>query len=189
MIPVGGTYVGGMSRSRVLGALLAGLLACVLVAVVAGLGRAPGAPAVRHDGRGTDHTAPLAVLAAWDEARVDAWRRGDRAALAALYTRGSGAGRVDARLLAAYDARGLRVRGLRVQRAAVDVLRVAPERLVLRVTDRVVGGWVRTAAGGRVALPRDGWSTRRLVLVRSEGRWRVARVRDRGGRGPTPRPR
>ncbi len=168
-------------------ALLASAAGCVLVTVVALLlpansTRQPGPAA-------PERTAPLAVLRAWDAARVDAWRRGDQAALRDLYTGDSRSGRADRRLLAAYDARGLRVRGLEVQRASVDVEQVSAGRLVLRVTDRLAGGWVRTAAGRQVHLPRDRWSTRRLVMARRDGRWAVVEVRDRAAPAPTRPPR
>jgi hypothetical protein len=124
-----------------------------------------------------DRVAPLAVLAAWDRERSAAWRQGDPAALRRLYVAGSRAGRADRTLLAAYAGRGLRVAGLRMQRAAVEVLAADAERVVLVVTDRVVGA-VAIGRPGRVTLPRDGWSTRTVVLVRVGEEWRLAEVRD-----------
>ncbi len=60
---------------------------------------------------------------------------------------------------------------------ALGVVRRTPSRLVLAVTDRVVGG---RAVGGStpVALPADRASTRRVVLVREDGRWRVVEASD-----------
>jgi hypothetical protein len=124
-----------------------------------------------------DRVAPLAVLAAWDRERSAAWRRGDPAALRRLYVARSRAGRADRALLAAYAGRGLRVAGLRMQRAAVEVLAADAERVVLVVTDRVVGASV-VGPRGRVALPDDGWSRRRVVLSRLGGRWQVVEVRE-----------
>jgi hypothetical protein len=69
------------------------------------------------------------------------------------------------------------VAGLRMQRAAVEVLAADAERVVLVVTDRVVGA-VAVGRPGRVSLPRDGWSTRTVVLVRVGEEWRLAEVRD-----------
>ena len=102
---------------------------------------------------------------------------GGSAALRRLYVEGSQSGRADAALLTAYAERGLRVDGLTVQRADVRVVAASGDRLVLVVTDRVVGG-AAVGARGRVALPRDDWSTRTVVLVHEAGRWRVAEVRD-----------
>ena len=133
-----------------------------------------------------DRVAPLAVLAAWDRERARAWRRGDPGALRRLYVAGSRSGRADRALLAAYAGRGLRVTGLRMQRAAVEVLAADAERVVLVVTDRVVGA---SAVGrrGRVVLPDDGWSLRHLVLRRVGDRWRVAEVREvSAARSPAP---
>jgi hypothetical protein len=124
-----------------------------------------------------DRVAPLAVLGQWDAARAAAWERADPAALRRLYVEGSASGRADAALLTAYADRGLRVDGLAVQRAGVRVASASDQRLVLVVTDRVVGG-TAVGDGARVTLPRDDWSTRTVVLVEEAGRWRVVEVRD-----------
>jgi hypothetical protein len=122
-------------------------------------------------------TAALAVLRAWDRARAAAWREGDVRALGRLYTTGSAAGRADRRLLAAYVDRGLRVTGMRMQVASVEVRDTTDDRIRLLVIDRLVDA---TARGGPVPveLPRDGWSRHRVVLVRVGGLWRVSRVSD-----------
>lgn len=135
--------------------------------------RASPAPAVR---------TPAAVLAAWDERRSAAWARGDAGALADLYAPRSSSGAADVRLLRAYARRGLRVEGLATQVLGLRVLERSSRRLVLVVTDRVVGG---AAVGGPapVALPADRASTRRVVLTRDRGRWVVAEARDLGDRG------
>lgn len=130
--------------------------------------------------RGVEPRDPAAVLAAWDARRARAWARGDVAGLAALYAEGSRAGRADVRLLRRYRDRGLRVEGLSTQVLALDVLQRSPRRLVLVVTDRVVGG---VAVGGAVlvALPRDRASTRRVKLIRAPGSsWQVVEVDDGG---------
>lgn len=178
-----------MPRTWVLVALLASAVGCGLVAVVSLVAPTPSTPRPAPAASAPDRTAPLAVLRAWDAARADAWVAGDAAALRALYTRSSRSGLADRRLLAAYDARGLRLRGLVVQRASVEVLRHTDDRLVLLVTDRLTGGRVRTATGEQVALPRDRWSTRVVELAGGGGDWRVAEVRDHGGRGPRRPPR
>jgi len=140
------------------------LLAAVLVTVLCG------APA-------DDRTAPLDVLRAWDAARAAAWELDEPAALRRLYVEGSASGRADRALLAAYRSRGLQVVDVSMQRAHVRVLAQSDGRLVLRVTDRLVGATV-LGPSGRVSLPRDAWSTRVVVLRRVGEPWRVAEVRD-----------
>ena len=165
-----------MTVPRLLTALLLAVLGCLLAVGVAW--RPAGEPAeTAAASPAPDRVAPLAVLAAWDRSRVEAWRRGDPAALARLYVSGSAAGRADRSLLAAYAGRGLRVVGLMMQRAEVRVVTATDRRLTLVVTDRLVGG-AAVGVGHRAALPRDGWSTRNVVLVRGGGQWRVADVRD-----------
>ncbi|PUA79195.1 hypothetical protein [Nocardioides currus] len=121
--------------------------------------------------------APRSVLAAWDERRAAAWADGDVEALRDLYVAGSATGRSDARMLAAYVDRGLRVEGLTTQVLALEVLAEEPERLILRVTDRVRGGVV-TGAAVDAALPQDRSSTRTVTLRRVDGAWLVVRTRD-----------
>jgi hypothetical protein len=158
-------------RRSLLLALLS-LLACVLVLPFA----VPDDPG-RRAADGSHRGLALEVLHAWDAARASAWRRGDPAALAALYTADAEAGRADRRLLGAYADRGLRVTGMRMQVADVEVERTEADRIVVVVTDRLVGA-VAVGRGRRVALPRDGWSVRRVVLVREGNVWRVAAVED-----------
>lgn len=161
-----------MTSSRLLSAVLLAGLGCLLAV---GVAWRPAGVVARPPA--ADRIEPLTVLTAWDRSRAEAWRRGDPAALARLYTRGSASGDADRGLLAAYAERGLRVAGLRMQRAAVEVVASDADRITLRVTDRVVGA---TAVGRRerVVLPRDAWSTRTVVLVRVGEEWRVAEVRD-----------
>jgi hypothetical protein len=118
------------------------------------------------------------VLRRWDAARSDAWARGDVWALRQLYVPGSASGRSDARMLGEYVSRGLVVRGLRTQVLALSVASAGERRLVLRVTDRVVGGVAVSRRGPAVALPVDRPSVRRVELRRSAGKWRVVEVRD-----------
>ena len=118
---------------------------------------------------------PIAVLRAWDQRRAAAWASGDPQAVSALYVAGSAAGRADRTFLAAYAARGLRVEGLAMQVLAVDVLDATTDRLVLQVTDRVARG-VAVGRGRRIPLPRDEPSTWKVVMVRDEATWLVARA-------------
>ena len=118
-----------------------------------------------------------AVLARWDRARSVAWARGRSGELRRLYLPGSGAGERDLRLLQRYADRGLRVEGLRTQVLAWSVVARRSDRLVLRVTDRLVGGVaVRSDGATRARLPADRPTERRLTLVCREGRWLMARV-------------
>ena len=117
----------------------------------------------------------LAVLRDWDRARARAWARGDVGALRALYVRGSAVGSQDVAMLRAWLRRGLRVEGMAMQVLAVELRRRTDRRIVLVVTDRLVGAvGVRPSSGERLALPRDGPSTRRLVFVRPDETWLLA---------------
>ena len=115
------------------------------------------------------------MLRAWDVRRAAAWAAGDEAALAALYTDRSAAGRRDRAMLGRYGARGLRVRGMRMQVLAAKVRTRTTGRIVLVVTDRLAHA-VAVGQGIRVALPRDRATRRTIVLRRGAGEWRVARV-------------
>lgn len=116
-----------------------------------------------------------ALLRVWDARRAAAWASGDRAGLEALYVPGSAAGRRDLAMLTGYLRRGLRVEGMATQVLALRVVRRTSHRLVLLVTDRVVGATVADAVR-RIALPRDAATTRRSVLQRLDGHWLVAQV-------------
>jgi hypothetical protein len=78
--------------------------------------------------------------------------------------------------LRAWLDRGLRVEGLRTQVLARRVVARGAGLMVLRVTDRVVGGVAVRAGGVRARLPADRPGERTVTLVRHEGRWVVARV-------------
>lgn len=159
---------------------------CVLVAaltatvVVLGESRRP-ARQVEPD---TDPSA-REVLRAWDARRARAWEQADVAALRALYTSGSEAGRADARMLRAYVRRGLAVRGMRSQVLAFEVVREGEDLIEVVLTDRVVGAVA--VAGSRewplpVAAPRE----RTIDLRRSGGTWLVAAVAERPDGGGQP---
>lgn len=170
------------------------LTAGMVVVVVAGLGcvlavgvaRSPESVPreVAREAAAPDRVAALSVLRTWDRDRAAAWSRSDPGALRRLYVEGSEAGLADRALLAAYADRGLRVTGLMMQRAAVIVESAGERRLVLMVTDRVASARAIGADGGRVSLPRDGWTRHRMVLRLVGERWRVAEVRDFSGDQP-----
>ena len=162
--------------------LLLGVLALTACAVVAWLAvvvieTRPGSP----DGRAESEEVPvdvgqaLVALRTWDAGRARAWASGDVAALRSLYTRSSKAGERDASMLRRWRDRGLRVEGMQTQVLAVRVVDQSAYRMVLVITDRLASA-VATGGGRRVALPRDGATTRRVTLWLVDGVWRVAAV-------------
>lgn len=157
---------------------------CVLTGLLVGCSddrTDPAAAAPRTARRAVD------VLRDWDRARSRAFADGDVAALRRLYVPGSAAGRADARLLRGYLRRGLRVEDLRVQLLAVDVLDRDPDRLRLRVTDRVARA-VAVGERGRSVLPRDRATTRDVELRRDAGgTWQVVGVSPAGPPRPAAR--
>ena len=176
-----------MDPRRLLPVLVA-LAACAVLATAGLVLLRPEAPSADtaapapapggHAGEGDEAGGTArAVLASWDARRSRAWTTGDVAALRRLYVPGSRAGRGDVRMLRAYAARGLRVRGLGTQVLALRVVRESPRLLELVVTDRVTGGEA-VGRGRPLALPADRPSTRRLLLRRVGGRWLVDEVSD-----------
>ncbi len=119
------------------------------------------------------------VLRRWDRARAQAFADGDVAALRRLYVDGSAAGTADVRLLRSYLHRGLRVDGMRMQLLRVEVVHEDRGRLVLRVTDRLIGA-VAVDERARIPLPQDAASARVVELrrPRPDLLWRVASVRE-----------
>ncbi|RYB89047.1 hypothetical protein EUA06_18270 [Nocardioides glacieisoli] len=171
-----------MDPRRLLPALAAVASACVVATLAVTLlpprdARPTGPARPVTSAPGVAASGPAAVLADWDQRRAAAWAEGDVEALRELYVDGSRTGAADARLLGHYRARGLAVTGLTTQVLALDVVGRTSSRLVLVVTDRVVGA---RAVGGStpVALPEDRASTRRVVLRSEGGRWRVVEARD-----------
>ena len=141
------------------------------------------APAPREAGAAERYA--VAVLHDWDARRADAWARGDPTALSRLYASGSSAGIADGRLLQRYRARGLVVRGLRMQVLRARVVVSRPDRLELEVTDRLSAATavrVDDDAVGR-RLPVDRPSTHELVLRRVDGSWLMVSVSTRPGSG------
>ena len=171
--------------------LLAAVLLTVL-AVAVGIGGAGGlsgegpdgpwerswsAAGARNDRPPLAEARALAVLHRWDERRSRAWAQADPAALARLYLPGSRTGSRDVAMLRHWRSRGLRVRHLRVQVLTARVLVMSRERLVVVVTDRLLGAKAVGRRGGAIALPRDR-ASRHLIRLRSlRGEWRVGEVR------------
>jgi hypothetical protein len=158
-----------MNRSRL---AVAVPVLCLVALVGCGVASPRHAPAVRAPAP----EIPAAVaLREWDALRSVAYASGSVAGLRRLYIAGSSAGAADARVLAGYVARGLVVEGMRMQVLALHVLRSTPVLIRLRVTDRLVGAWVRGPTG-LLPLPRDAPSTRVLTLRRKRGEWLMAAV-------------
>jgi hypothetical protein len=168
-----------MQPRRILPYLVAVSVLSVLAALGAGLldrrsaAERPVEPSV---------VAARAVLAEWDADRAAAWSAGDAEALADLYADGSRAGARDVGMLARYAERGLRVEGMQMQVVAFEEVDSRADRLVLRVTDRVVGA-VAVGEHGRTRLPSARPVPRRITFVRQGGRWVVDSVAPRRGRG------
>ena len=133
-------------------------------------------PQVTAD-RGRSVRRASAVLHAWDARRSSAYARGDPAALRRLYVPGSRAGARDLRVLRAYVARGLVVRGVRTQLLSLEVLDARDGALRVGVTDRRVGGRA-VGRSVRAPLPRDAPSSTVVELLRHSGGWRVGAVQD-----------
>lgn len=123
----------------------------------------------------------VAVISAWDRRRAAAYAAADVRALRALYRPASRSGAADVRMLEEYVDRGLRVRGLRMQLLAVEVIRSDAKRVLLEVTDRMVGAEV-VGRGEPVRLPVDRASHRRVGFVLVDGSWVVTEVRPVGAR-------
>lgn len=172
-----------MDPRRLLPALAVVTLVCLVLTGVQAGTRHWSADDPAPDPRRTTRPAagPAQVLAAWDRARAAAWAEADVAGLRELYVASSSAGQTDVAMLREWSARGLRVTGLETQVLSLRVRVETPDRLVLVVTDRVVGGEaVGQGAAGRapVRLPRDQPSTRRVELEKVGGEWLMAEVRD-----------
>jgi hypothetical protein len=156
-----------------------GLVSGVAVVALALRGSEPGPAPVEV--RAAEPYA-VRVLRAWDARRSRAYAHADGAALADLYVAGSRTGAADRAVLRGYRDRGLRVTGMRTQVLAVRLLRESGRRLVLLVTDVLVDAVAGDARRARWALPHDRPSTRRVVLVRDRGTWRVAEAYGAAGR-------
>ncbi|MEO6512081.1 MAG: hypothetical protein ABIO16_13870 [Nocardioides sp.] len=158
-------------------------LSVLVVSVVLGLGTGATAVVVgsRHHQPSTSMTTPSAgaeseavrLLRAWDARRARAYARGDVEALRLLYVAGSRTGRADVAVLRGYVGRDLTVSGMHTQVLGADVVGRTARRLTVEVTDVLVSA-VASSGERRWALPRDRPSTRRVLLVRVRGEWRVS---------------
>jgi hypothetical protein len=165
--------------------LTVGLVALATTTRPAGTTPTPG-PGVGATARASVASdGDLDVLHDWDVRRAAAWAAGDPRALADLYAARSRAGAADLALLRRYTARGLVVRGMRMQVLRARVLTRRPRLLVLEITDRLAAAEAVRAADPTLArrLPGSVASTRVLVLRRlAGGPWVMARVSAASGR-------
>ena len=135
----------------------------------------PRRPAITADAAPVTSAPAVAVLRGWDLSRARAYADGDAAVLRSLYVAGSAAGTTDVRLLRSYAGRGLRVKEMKMQILAVDVLARSQGRWRLQVTDRLFRA-VAVGNGARIVLPRDQASTHVVTMLRRAGAWKVASV-------------
>lgn len=170
-------------RLRASVAVLSGVLAGAVIAGLAvsggpGAARAapyPAAGAVPgiEDGREALIGEVRALLSARDEAIV----RLDRAELAQVTVPGSPAAQADAELLAALQAAGIGLTGLRTQADAVDVRRfdTATAEVAVVTTQR---SYVRRTAGGDEVVPQQAAGCVLLGLDLLDGGWRVRQTQE-----------
>ncbi len=115
------------------------------------------------------------VLGALDERRSAALEAGDAAALTDVYPSGSSLLASDRGLVEQYRARGLRLRGARLERLACSTVARGSSRYVVRVVDRL--GTAQVEGSAARTLPRDRPTRRTVTIVRTEAGWRVGQVR------------
>ena len=117
------------------------------------------------------------LLRELDEARADAYRTGDPAALVDAQADGSPASRVDQEALADLAVDGVTVHDLRHDVSSVEVLDEGPATVRLRVADRLRPYELRDA-DGRVLERTEGRGVAEfvVVLVTTSDGWRVSDV-------------
>lgn len=120
------------------------------------------------------------VLNQLDSARQAAYRAGDPALLADVYLPGSAVLRRDRRTLMAYQRRGVRLSGVRLEIHSVDVRQRDGRSVRLRVVDQLARPTAHTAVGP-ILLPQDLPTRRVVVLDRVAGGWRIAAARRLAG--------
>lgn len=109
-----------------------------------------------------------------DQRRNHAFVHGDPDGLSAVYAPQTPVLAADRRTLRAYRMRGLEIDRVRMHLLRVTVLSRRPGHVRLRVVDCLRPTRVREPAGHWRALPRDGPTRRRIVLVRTPQGWRIA---------------
>ncbi len=146
--------------------------------VVAAVDVSPGPP-VQETGRQGEQVGPrrwVERLERLDRRRSRAWSQGRPVLLQTVYAAGTPELARDRVSLRAYLARGLRVDGVSLRFASVDVVGGRQGWVRLRVVDQLSP--VRAVAGDDVrhALPRDRPSRHLIDLRREPAGWRIAAV-------------
>ena len=116
------------------------------------------------------------VLGGLDVARAQALADVNVTDLQRVYASVRAASR-DRQVLERYAARGYRIVGAGMIRESCRVVASSSGRVELQVSERLAPSWVVSEAGAARRLPRDGSTTRRVVLTGGDGRWRIASVR------------
>lgn len=135
------------------------------------------APSIRRCAPAAERVRWRAILGRLDAERARAWRLGKPHLLRAVYTPRCDAFVLDRRMLAGYVARGLRVRGVRLQFARVHVLTRRAGVVKLRLVDRLAAVTAVTPRGEPRSLPRDEATRHQVILHRLGHDWRIADVR------------
>ncbi|MDF9715700.1 hypothetical protein [Nocardioides sp. ChNu-99] len=175
-----------MPRALLVAAVATLLAPLVLVAwVVADVTGPSGASGATRSSAPTAPPVPaaVAVVRGWDERRSAALADGDADALRSLFApgpRGDTLAAADLALLAAYDARGLRVVGLGFQLVDVDVVTAAagtatrPATLLVAVRDRMPRAAVARGDVVVAHLPARAEARRVLRFERHGDDWLLA---------------
>ncbi len=109
--------------------------------------------------------------------RSFAWHRGDPTLLDSVYVAGSTVESRDRRMMRAYAARGLDVRGARLRLGSVTERSRTRGVVRIQLVDRLGPTTAVGTSGQRYSLPRDLPSRHVLVLRRVGGAWRIANIR------------
>src|SRR5664279_155293 len=123
-----------------------------------------------------------------DHARATAFAAADPQALDRVYVVPSRLADADATTIAAYRARGGRVRGVLLQVSQCRVLERTDTTIRLDVVEELGRAYVRWSDGSTSALPRDRATRRWVTLRRTAEGWRIsgsqppAPTADRGSR-------
>lgn len=139
----------------------------------------PTAPVAATEGTGSASADPVAAARHLTELRAAVISAGDAAALTSVELLDSRAHAADAAILADLAARGLRIDGLSVEVAGVELVSAADTQVRVAVTS-VTSGYRQLRADGTVeaAMPAGGQRTVVLVLELTSDGFRVTDVLD-----------
>lgn len=120
-----------------------------------------------------DADARCLHLGRLDALRVEALTAGDADVLEGVHA-GEAGRRADASVIAAYQDRGLRLRGAGLHRLSCAVHEESAGSLVLEVVEVLGPTWVVDERSRWRLLPAPEPTTRLITLVRTDDGWRVA---------------